>query len=416
MSERNTPESGLFTGLVNFYRESTTGSFNTDPDYTTYSDEVVDVSWSPGYSVNEREALGSADTAGHDKGMEEGEITVTYRLQRQLVDGNGDPDDPAGDAFDRNSDDRIKNTHGIRIRDGRSTTDPDDPASASGARMYVIGQGGHPDADFEDAADDGSPLEMTLTYMCEKVRNYEIFQPDGTEALDVVSSDSGDTSQTLTIEDDTGTSEAVSLNGTSAVTTTKADWDSIRGLELDAETTGDITISTSSSGDTLATIRGSEAYSNSDDGVEGDLGVPVIGSGSLGSAVTNNLESITGATIQRGGSSFAYDVAQASASVSNNYDPNARHETFRPRFDEGNRDTSVEFDLVGWGASADFIDQMARTATDDVVVELQKTTFTWSNAVIEGTDDVERGPDDSAIAFGITASDSDDGGLSIAQP
>jgi len=416
MSTREIPESGLFTGRAEFYRETTTGSFNTDPDYTLYSDEVVDVSWSPGYAVERRDALGTPDAAGHDKGMEEGEITITYRLQRQLVDGNGDPDDPAGDAFDRNSDDRIKNTHGIRIKDNRSATDPDDPASASGARMYIIGQGGHPDADFEDAADDSSALEMTLTYSCEKVRVYEIFQPDGTEALNIVSSDSSDTSQTLTIEDDNGASEDVSLNGTTAVTTTKADWDSIRGLELDAETTGDVTISTSSSGDTLATIRGADAYSNSDDGVEGDLGVPVIGSGSLGSAVNNTLESITGATIQRGGSSFAYDVAQASASVSNNYDPNARHETFRPRFDEGNRDTSIEFDLVGWGASADFIDQMSRTVTDDVVVELQKTTFTWNNAVIEGTDDVERGPDDSAIAFGITASDSDDGGLSIAQP
>jgi len=415
MSTREVPESGLFSGRVEFVRESTTGAFVTDPSYTFFSDEVADVSWSPGYAVNRRDALGTADAAGHDKGMEEGEITLTYHLQRQLVDGSGDPDDPAGDAWDRNPDNRIKNTHHVRIRDDRSTTDPDDPGSASGARIYVIGQGCHPEADISDAADDGTPAEVSLTYTCEKVREYEVYQPDN-EGLTVKSSDSNDTSQTLTIEDDNGTGEDVTLSGTTGVDTTKSDFTSIRALELDAETTGDVTVETSTGGDTMATIRGAGAYANSDQDVEGDLGIPAVGSGSLGSAVGGNFETIQGATITRGGTSFAYDVAQVSLSCSNNYDTNARHDSFRPRVDEGNRDTTAEFDLVGWGASADFIDQMARTTTDDVVVELSNTKFTFGSAVISDTDDVERAADDSAIAFGITAEPSDDSGVTLAQP
>jgi hypothetical protein len=416
MSSRETPESGLFTGRAEFYQESTTGQFNSDPSYKYYSDEVIDVGWTPNYTTEARSALGTGDAAGHDKGMEQGEIEIVYRLQRQLVDGNGDPDDPAGDAWDRDSDNRIKNTHGIRIRDDRSGSDPDDPSNASGARIYVIGQGGHPDADMELDPQGGGPVEMTISYSCEKVRIYEVFQPPGDEALDISSSDTGDTSQTLTIEDDNGNSEDVSLNGTTTVTTTKSDWDSIRALELDSETSGDVTISLSTSGDTLATLRGADAYAQGDQSIEGDLGIPAIGSGSLASAVNNSFEYFNGATVTRGGSSFSYDVNAGSAEVDNNYETNARHGTFRPRIDEGNRDASAQFDFIGWGVSPDFLDKQLRTQTDDLVIGLSSTDITLNNSTVVETDDVERGPDDSAIAYAVTFEPSDDGGVSLSQP
>lgn len=415
MSTRETPESGLYSGQVEFYRETTTGAFDSDPSYTKFSDEVLDVSYSPGFDISRRDAVGTPNPVGHNLGTNEGEIEITYRLQRQLVDGSGTPDDPAGDAWDRDSDNRIKNTHSIRIRDDRANDDPDDPANVSGARIYVIGKGGHPNNDMEAPIENGGPIESTISYVCEKVRVYEAFQPPGDEALDVVSTDSGDTSQTLTIEDDSGTSEDVSLNGTTAVTTTKADWASIRGFELDAEATGDVTISLSTSGDTLVTIRGAGYYGPGGTSIEGDLGVPVIGSGSLGSAVSNDFEFLNGATVQRGGSAFNYDVTAATWSVDNNYGTEPRHDSLSPRIDEGNRNASVEFDLIGWGVSPQFLDEALGLNEENVVVGLPSTDITWNNAIAVGPSDVERGPDDSAIAYGVGFEDSADNGVGLSQ-
>ena len=416
MSTRTPPESGLFTGLVNFVREDVTGQFNTDPDYRRFSDEVVDVSFSPGYGVERRDAVGTADATGHDKGTESSEIEITYRLQRPLVDDSGAPLDAAADAWLRDADNRILNTHGVRIRDDRSTTGTRDPQAVDGARQYIIGQACYPDATLEDAPDDGTPVEVTLTYTCEKVREYEVFQPPGDEALEVSSTDADDTTQTLTLEDDQGNSEDVSLNGTTGVTTTKTDWSSIRAAELDAETNGDVRIQTASSGpvDGLITrINGADAYSNSDGPVEGDLGIPTVGGGSLGTAVGANFESVKGATITRGGAPIQFDVAQLTLSCSNGYSATARHDSFRPRINEGNRDPTAEMDLVGWGASAKYLEQMNRTATGPMSVQFQKSKFDFLKSVTIDTDDVERGPDDSAIAFGVTFEASADSGVQI---
>lgn len=415
MSTREAPESGLYTGRVEFVREATTGEIEVDPAYQFYSDNVTSVTHTPGLNISRRDGIGTPDATGHDKGNEQGEIEVVYYLQKQLVDGNGDPDDAAGDAWDRDADGRVKNTHQIRIRENRTASDPDDPTNADGCRVYIIGLGGHPDAELESDIESGEPLQTTITYSCEKVRQYEVFQPPGDESLEVASTDAGDTTQTLTIEDDTGTSEDVALNGTTAVTTTKADWASIRALELDAETDGDVTVSLATSSDTLATIRGANYHSQGGNPVEGDLGVPAVGAGTLATAVGSEYEYAKGATIQRGGSTFDYDVSQLLMAVENGWDPSARDGSVRSRWNEANRSATTEMDLIGWGVSPDHYDQALGGVTDDVTIELSNTLFTFGSAAVSEPGDTERGPEDAAIAYSVSFEPSDDAGITLSQ-
>lgn len=415
MSTREAPESGLFTGRAEFYRETTTGEYNTDPSYQFFSDNPRSYTHTAGLNIQRRDGLGTADAVAHDIGNEEPEIELVYDLQKQLVDGNGDPDDASGDAWERDGDDRIKNTHSIRIREDRAASDPDDPTNADGARVYVIGQGGHPNAEMELDPENGEPVQVTLTYSCEKVREYEVFQPPGGEALDVVSSAAGDTTQTLTIEDDSGTSEDVSLNGTTAVTTTKADWASIRAIELDAETDGDVTITLSTSGDTLATIRGASYYGPGGETLEGDLGVPAIDGGSQAAAIGSNYEYFNGASVTRGGSALNYDLNRMTATADNNYNPTPRHDSTRMRVNEGNQTVQLETDLVGWGASANYHDEALGVNGEDIVITLASTEFTFGSAVPAEPGDKERGPEDSAIEYGVTFEPSNDNGVSLSQ-
>lgn len=79
------------------------------------------------------------------------------------------------------------------------------------------------------------------------------------DALEILSSDAGDTTQTITIwgtttGTDTVVSEAIALNGTTQVVTTKTDWGFILGFELDAVCAGTLTVREASGNVTLTTI------------------------------------------------------------------------------------------------------------------------------------------------------------------
>lgn len=84
-------------------------------------------------------------------------------------------------------------------------------------------------------------------------------QPAG-DAVEVLSDDAGDTTQTVTIygtrngQGDTVFSEDVSLNGTNVVTTTITDWAKILGVEMDATAAGTVTIREASGDAVIITI------------------------------------------------------------------------------------------------------------------------------------------------------------------
>jgi len=99
-------------------------------------------------------------------------------------------------------------------------------SESDGESDHVV-RGAYPNVDeLSGDPSTGLPLVMALEYEAKRARSYKVGQPSG-EALTVKSTSADDTSQTLTIESDRATeSEDVSLDGTTAVTTT-ASFDSI---------------------------------------------------------------------------------------------------------------------------------------------------------------------------------------------
>ena len=421
MSERVQPESGLFTGRVEFYREDVTGEYQTNPEYTFFSDNPREVTHTPGLNTERRDGLGTADAVAHDIGNEEPELSVVYDLQHSLVTSGGDPDDPSADAWLRNADNRILNTHHVRIQEERESSDPNDPTGASGARIYVIGVGCHPNVEYELDPEGGSPAIATVNYMAEKVRKYEVFQPDS-DGLAVSSTNSND-AMDITLEDDEGNTETLTLGGTSSVATTKTDWTSLSGFELSEEASGDVSVAINAGteadpemGDNLVTIRGAAYYTTGDDEIEGDLGVPVVDGGSLASDVNEAYVYFNGASVTRGGSELQYDLNRITASCENNYEPTPRHDSTRMRWNEGNRELTLESDLVGWGASANFHDEALGINGEDIVITMSENQMTFHSAVPAEPGDTERGPEDSAIEFSVTFEPSENaGGVSLAQ-
>lgn len=418
MSTRDIPETGLLTDRVEFIRETTTGQVPTDPAWEYISDNVRSVVWEPAPDATPRHGLGTPDPLSHDVGNEEHEITIEYDLQRPLVDSNGDPDDPMGDAFARNADNIIPNTHSLLIRDDRETSIPSDPSGTAGARMYVVAKGCYANAEPEFDPEEGAPVMGVVNYTAEKVRSYEILQPDSAIELAVQSTDSNDTSQDVTIEDEGGaTSETVTLSGTTAVNTT-ATFDNVDAIELSAETTGNVELYTYDTGagavqDQLTTIYGAQEYSLNDQDLEGDLGVPALDAGSRASAINKSYEFYQSANLTRGGSAIDYDVNRITATVENNLEATLRQSSVRSRYNEGNRSIEVEADVIGWGSSDEYITDAMRGASANMKIEMQNSDITFNEAQPVEPGERERGPEDTAIEFSVVFSPQTDPAVSM---
>lgn len=411
MSTRQIPDSGLYTGRVEYEREATTGGEPENPEYEFYADDIASVSWDVGVSPDARHGLGTADPVSHENVNEEPTITVTYWLQQAVVDDSDDPKDACADAILRDADNRIHNTHHVRIEESREGSDPDDPDGADGARVYVIGLGCHPDVTLTEDTDRGL-IEVELTYECEKVREYEIFQPND-EKLTVDMSNTDDAGVTVTLEDDEGEVEEVSMM-VNDEETTKTDWSSLRAIHLDEDIEGDIIVKNEAD-EELARIRGGDYYHPSDGTLEGDQGVPAIDDGSLATAINEEYDSFAGATIERGGDVLSYDVSETVLSFENDYGREPRHDSTRTRINEGNRGALSEFDLIGWGASAEFGSEALGGVADDVEITTAKTEWNFQSAVVSEPGDVERDGEDATFIYDVTMEPSENAGISVSR-
>lgn len=352
-------ESGLASRRIEFVRETTIGETPADPAWELFSDEVVSTEASPEQQIGARRKVGSADVQGFEIGPEDHAYSISYHLQRWLIDGSSNAQDAAADGILRAADNEINNTHSIVDREDRSSGGVD----SGGIRTYTVVKGGYPSSvRIEGDPDAESPVPVTLEYVAEKIRSYEIHQPADATVITVVSTDAGDTSQSVTVEQEDGTSETISLNGTTDATGAVSFTD-IDSVSLDAETAGDVQIK-DDAGTVLMTIRGSDSY----DGVEGDLGVPPLGSGSHASAVGSAFEHFLGDTVERpGGTSIGEHLVGSAVVVENNLNTFGRTGTMRRRIDAGNRDVSVEATVVGESQSHDdIVEHLIRTENDIV--------------------------------------------------
>lgn len=382
-------ESGIRSDRVEYIRETTVGEVPDDPSWSKFSDVVKTVDWTPDAQIEAQRGLGSADPYGHNAANESHELTVGYDLQQAIADGS----DPSYDGFARDAGDLLPSTHAIVERNVRPKSTV---SGADATRTYTVAKGayiGSPTISGE--AGSAQPLSAELSYTAEKVRSYEVHQPGASETLAVKSTDSSDTTQSLVIESEDGsTSDTVDLNGTTEATTVVT-FDDIDALELSAETVGDVHVSIEN-GATLATIFGSNTYG----GREGDLGIPALGSGSHASDIGSGYEFYQASDVERPSSEdLAYRVSAVELSVDNSLDTTGRSDSVRQEISVGPRTISLTATVMGPNETHDQIMEHLKVTEQDVIWTLTNSTVTVGDAVLNDSGNRERGPDQSFYEF-----------------
>jgi hypothetical protein len=296
-------ESGIGALRANFIRETTAGTTPTDPAWLRYSDELDSVgNWVPNTNIAARTAIGTPDITGFSIGAEDHELSVAYKLQR-WPSASGDA---SYDGLIRDANGYLPATHSFL---SRQILSGEGNQSGGDLHIYTYGTGGKVDtASVSGDPGDSEPVAVELSYRFEKIRSYAVSQPTAGTTMTVVSSSASDTTQDVTVENLTAaTSETISLTGTTPA------------AGLSAETVGDITVTFTTGGETCIVILGSD----SQQGIEGDYGLPLLGSGSYESALGTALEHILGDTINKGGSPLDVNVMTLSFEVQNNIESDA---------------------------------------------------------------------------------------------
>jgi len=356
-------ETGLRNHRVVFTRETTIGQMETDPEFNYFSDVIRSVSFTPDASVEAQRGLGSADPIDFVRGVENHTVEVTYDLQ-QWFSASGDP---AYDGLAR-SNGYLPATHLLWIRTELPNTN-----------VHLVGLGGHIGT-VTLSGDPGSPqpITVTLSYQFERVRLYAIDQPPSSTTLDVVSTDSNDTMD-ITIEDEgASVSETLTLTGTTSVTSTES-FANIDAVQLASAPTGNITIS-DGSGTNFVTIYGADEY----EGIEGDLGTPVLGAGSLpAAAIGTAYEKFLGDTIERpSGTDLAYAINSAELTVENNLELTPRMAGFAQSIDVGDRETQLSATVFGPSDTYAKVIEYLRKQKNNIIWTLSGGTLTLPNAAL----------------------------------
>lgn len=371
-------ESGIGALRVNFVRETIPGTTQADPAWLRFSDEVMSVgNWAPNTNLAVRRAVGTPDVTGFSIGAEDHEIPIAYRLQRWLTTASQVPNDAIADGLLRDSDGFLINTHSLLTRQ----TLPGEGTDSAGLRVFTYGTGGKfATARISADPSDSMPVLVEGGYRFEKARSHEVSQPTASTTMTIVSSNAGDTTQSVTIEDEgAGTSETIALNGTTPVVgaSSFADIDAFR---LDLETLGDITITFTTGGNTCGVILGSVSQQD----IEGDFGLPLLGSGSFETALGTAFEHILGDTITKGGSPLDVNIMPMAIEVANNLDVRAVTRRKAKVITEGNRLATATATLFSTSGSHDDVVAHLKATAGDIVWTMTGGAVTVPSAVLTG--------------------------------
>ena len=399
-------EAGIGALRVNFIRETTPGTTPTDPDWLRYSDELDQVgNWAPNTNLAVRTAVGSPDVVGVSIGAEDHELSLAYKLQRWLTTAVQVPSDALADGLLRNADGYLVNRHSFL---SRQTLPAPAGTQSSGLRIFTYGTGGVFDScSLTGDPGDSEPVLAEGTYRFEKVRSYEVNQPTATGTLTVVSSDAGDTTQTLTIESEgAAESEGIALNGTTPVVgaTSFPDIDSFR---LSAQCEGDITVTFTVGAETVFIILGK----NSQQEIEGDLGMALLGTGSFEPALDSAFEHILGDTLTKGGSAIDTNVMTMGISVANNIEVNPVVRQKSKVLSEGMREVTAAVTVFSESGSHQAAVDHLKATQGDIVWTMAGGAITLPSAFLSapGARTYEKGQatmrrDNTFTAQGLTIS------------
>lgn len=361
-------EAGIRALEAWYIRETTPGVTPTNPDWLRFSDELDSVSFAPNSNNFERRAIGSPDPTGFSLGPEDHELGIMYSMQRWLVDGSG-PLDASGDGLLRDANGGYRSTHSVLTRQDFASGGT---VAGAGFVTYTYAVGAYQARTrISGNPDSGDPTKVEITYGAKKARSYLINQLAAGGTLTVVSSDAGDTTQDVTIESMDGTvSETLSLNGVTPVVGAQsfdpndgAAGNGIGFIRLSAECQGDVTITATTGAETISILEG--VVTNG--GIEGDLGLPEIGTGSYETALALPFQTVLAASLTRGGGALATNVMGISFEVLNNIEANAVISTRGKTQSPGDRNINFNGTVFSDRASHDDIVEHLKANAADMV-------------------------------------------------
>jgi hypothetical protein len=350
-SQSGTAESDSLPGRYEWVEEPSPGAVPTDPEWNRFSDVIRTFEMDPGPTLARQDSIGTPDAVDHNQGPEEPEATVEYDLQRFPVDTDDNPVDPSAYGILR---DEFNDLLGTLLAVGRREYGGGN--DGAGVREYSVVRGGGVDS-VSPELDPSSeqPILMVLALTARKARSYKIHQPADSVTPEIVSTDDSDTMEITIESEDASKSETIALDGTTAVTMTTS-FSDIDAVWLADNPTGDIRITdgdgtllveSTAEGASTQGIAGGLTYSDDDQPVDGDRGVPPLGSGSHASEIGSSFEHFIGDRFERGGDAVRARINSASWTVENNINTQVLHTTRAPALDAGNRAASVDADTAG---------------------------------------------------------------------
>lgn len=313
-------EGGLLPSRIEYVPEDVQGVTPTDPAWEMPSERVTE--FDPGYALNYSEdtGLGEADYERAPT-LEENELSITYALQRWLLDGGGALQDMAAYGLVRVAN-QLPSSLSVVRRVESGDLNPQyanaplvEPSSTVNARYNpaALADGSDSTAKVTRAYDvlkgvdigeatvsadrENTAWMVDLTAPAEHGRSYRIDQPNTATYLTVYSQDAADTNFVVYVEDEGNTtSEEITLDGTDATTLVSSanQYDNIDVVEfrdangnvIDEDTAsygGPIVVAVNT-GDTTAPAEGEWLTvgwgTNDYENTYADPGVPALGAGS----------------------------------------------------------------------------------------------------------------------------------------
>jgi hypothetical protein len=399
-------ENSLQGVRAEWVEEKSVGVPPIDPQWNKFSDYLDEgPGWSNPDLTEENTAVGSGDVVDITRGAEDThEFTIQYWAQRALVDGSGNVQDPIAFPFLHDYTEQYT-THTIVWR--REVTSGG--ADGAGYRVYTVGLGAKPvGATIPGDPGEASPQSLELSYEAEYGRSHRIDQPAADSTVEIVSTNTDDTAVSVTVEDEgAGTTETIQLNGTTAVETTETFAD-IDVVYIQTGTPkGDITVQDPSDGTVYTTLQGTNT-----NGVDYDIGIPPLESGSHASDIGNDPGRYLGLNTSSayGGNLIIPErVHQFDLAAEIDTDTNAQQGTRRPTIDIGTRTVTAEADVASEDASTQQTKSYLQGYQGDITYALGGTStgsgvtdITLEAGQITDVDDQSFGAGDANNIFGVT--------------
>jgi len=378
-------ESPLQDTRLEYVEETTFGEPVTDPGWSVLTDYLKEFNFSPSPNKEATSVVGESDMKSMFRGAEEPELSANYYKQQGFVDSNGDPQYPAGYLVAQGNPCNIPSYTVVYRRESDCGGNFD-----AGFREYIVAFGVK-NTEVTDPGDpsDAEPIIEEATLPAKKVRSYVIHQPDSGTTLDV--ENTGTTSVDVTLEDEgAATSETLTVAGGSTQTSLETYTD-VDVIYAESEHDGDILVTDGSGGDVLdanTQLAGSDT-----DGVESDLGIPPLGSGSHGTAIGTDpsdyrFQGVD--TINWQGASLSDRVHALDFTVSVETSREPITGSRGTSIDTGMRTAELDVDTAGPFETATRIAQMYHNEEGDFVYSYPDNDVTINNAELSEAPDFTR--------------------------